>query len=172
MLPFSCLQNVHLSGLWCVCSIHYRQTNHTTIMLSTPSLLLIIDQVITARMAPCTDIRFQESRGENLEWERSGESVSTLMSRSAAGFWIATPVTYRWQLNVKTFGFQFCSVAESHKSCGKFRRVKEARLFLSDVSCCLHHVPTLDPKQMPLTYLSHGGHKTGSGSETYLQRGQ
>lgn len=63
----------------------------------------------------------------NLERERIWGSVSTLMSWSTAGFWIAKPVTYRWQLNVKTFGFQFWSVAESHKSCGKFRRVKEAR---------------------------------------------
>lgn len=66
--------------------------------------------------------------------EPSWESVSTLMSWSTAGFWIAKPVTCRWQLNVKTFGFLFWSVAESHKSCDKFRSVKEPCSLLSDVS--------------------------------------
>lgn len=66
--------------------------------------------------------------------EPSWESVSTLMSWYTAGFWIAKPVTCRWQLNVKTFGFLFWSVAESHKSCDKFRSVKELCSLLSDVS--------------------------------------
>lgn len=147
-------QNVHQPGLWRVCSILYRQSNHFTIMLSTPSLLLIIDQVITACVAPHADTRCKQ-RGREREREgeadrgrvggREGrcgggrvepswESVSTLMSWSTAGFWIAKPVTCRWQLNVKTFGFLFWSVAESHKSCDKFRSVKEPCSLLSDVS--------------------------------------
>ena len=141
MLPFSCFQNVHLSGSRCVSSIHYWQTNHSTIMLSTPSLLLIIDQVITACTAPHTDIRCQER--ENLARERSWETVSTLMGWSTAGFWIAKPVTYKRQLNVKTFGFQLWSAAESHKSCSKFRSVKEAGWFLSEACCCLQQVSNL-----------------------------
>lgn len=154
MLHLSCFQNVHLSGLRCVCSIRYRQTNHSTIMLSTPSLLLIIDQVITACVAPLTDIRCQERERENLERERSWESVSTLMSWSTAGFWIAKPVTYRWQLNVKTFGFQFWSVAESHKSCSKFTCQRSE---IVSIGSKLLSTSGLNPhqKEMPFTYLSH-----------------
>lgn len=73
-MPLFSVQNVYLTGLQCVCSISYRQTNHSTIMLSTPSLLLIIDQVITACVAPHTDIRCQEREREGW-WVVDGGAV-------------------------------------------------------------------------------------------------
>lgn len=63
------------------CSILYRRPNHFTIMLGTPSLLLIIDQVVGACVAPRAATWCAES-----ERGGGGGSVSALMGWSTAGF--------------------------------------------------------------------------------------
>lgn len=104
MLLCSPFQNVHLSGLRCVYSIRYRQANHSTIMLSTPSLLLIIDQVITTCAAPHTDIRCRGEGGceARIERRRVRERRGRLRNREGTKLGIcqhADEQIYCWVLD-------------------------------------------------------------------------